>query len=114
HHHERWDGRGYPHGLAGEDIPLLSRIIAVADAYCALTTPRLDRDAETTAEALATLQQRSGSQLDPRCVAAIVRVQARLERLTRQQDHDATVVAGLDHDLPAVSDQLATRREVGA
>lgn len=115
HHHERWDGRGYPHGLAGDDIPLLSRIIAVADAYCALTTPRLDRDAQSTSEALAILQERSGDQFDPRCVTAILRVQARLERLTAREDHDdVTVAAGLDHDLPAVSDQLATRREVGA
>jgi diguanylate cyclase (GGDEF)-like protein len=69
-HHERFDGKGYPDGLAGKDIPLIARIIAVADTFDALTTDRPHRRAVSTTRALEILQQCSGSQLDPEIVEA--------------------------------------------
>ena len=70
HHHERWDGGGYPDGLAGESIPMISRILAVADAYDAMTSHRPYRAALTGAEARRRLRESSGSQFDPDVVAA--------------------------------------------
>ncbi len=65
HHHERWDGKGYPKGLAGEDIPFLSRIIALADSYDAITSDRPYRKRRTHEEALAEIAAHAGSQFDP-------------------------------------------------
>jgi putative nucleotidyltransferase with HDIG domain len=70
HHHERIDGNGYPDGVAGEDIPLLSRIIAVADAYDAMTSDRPYRDAMPSQVARMRLAQAVGSQFDTSVVAA--------------------------------------------
>lgn len=64
-HHERWDGSGYPRGLAGEEIPLLARIISLVDAYDAMTSDRPYRAAMTHAEALAEIKACSGTQFDP-------------------------------------------------
>ncbi len=71
HHHERWDGDGYPDNLAGEAIPLGARIIAVADAWVALTTDRPHRAALGPAEALAEIIRGAGAQFDPAVVAAL-------------------------------------------
>lgn len=68
HHHERWDGRGYPDKLAGEDIPLLARITAVADAFDAMTTRRSYREALSSDEAYERIVQGKGSQFDPAVV----------------------------------------------
>jgi diguanylate cyclase (GGDEF)-like protein len=65
HLHERWDGAGYPSGVAGEEIPLESRILAAADALEAMTYPRVYRPALTVSDALAELRHASGSQFDP-------------------------------------------------
>ncbi len=64
-HHERWDGQGYPRGLAGSAIPLLCRITALADVYEALTSDRPYRRRFTTAEALAEISAQAGTQFDP-------------------------------------------------
>ena len=72
-HHERYDGTGYPHGLAREEIPLLGRILAVADAYSAMTTDRPYRKALTRGEALDELRAGSGTQFDPEIVQAFIR-----------------------------------------
>jgi HD-GYP domain-containing protein (c-di-GMP phosphodiesterase class II) len=74
HHHERWDGAGYPHGLAGEDIPLGARIIHVADALDSMLTTRIYRAARPASEALEELRQGSGSQFCPRCVGSLERL----------------------------------------
>jgi putative two-component system response regulator len=68
HHHERWDGAGYPHGLAGEAIPIGARIIAVADAFSAMTTDRVYRAALPLEEVWAELARHAGSQFDPAIV----------------------------------------------
>jgi putative nucleotidyltransferase with HDIG domain len=72
HHHERWDGGGYLDRLAGEDIPLIARIIAVADAFSAMTTTRPYRKALEVAEALRRLREAAGTQLQPELVEAFV------------------------------------------
>jgi response regulator RpfG family c-di-GMP phosphodiesterase len=65
HHHERWDGRGYPHGLAGKAIPLLSRIIAVADTFDAITNNRPYRTAQSVEVGVAEVEKNKNSQFDP-------------------------------------------------
>lgn len=67
-HHERWDGKGYPKGLEGEEIPLLSRILMVVDAYDAMTQDRPYRKAISKPEAIGELQKNAGTQFDPRVV----------------------------------------------
>lgn len=67
-HHERWDGHGYPRGLKGEEIPLLSRILAVVDAYDAMTSDRVYRKAMPREKAFAELKRNAGTQFDPRVV----------------------------------------------
>jgi diguanylate cyclase (GGDEF)-like protein len=73
-HHERYDGRGYPRGLEGEDIPLLGRILAVVDAYSAMTTDRPYRKALTFAEARTELESVSGTQLDPKVATTFLAI----------------------------------------
>jgi HD-GYP domain-containing protein (c-di-GMP phosphodiesterase class II) len=65
YHHERWDGRGYPSGLAAGEIPAEARLLAVCDAFDAMTTPRSYRESRTTGEALRELERCAGSQFDP-------------------------------------------------
>ena len=74
HHHERWDGTGYPDRLAGEDIPLGARIIHVADALDSMLTTRIYRAARPASEALDELRRASSSQFCPRCVTALERI----------------------------------------
>ncbi len=69
-HHERWDGKGYPRGLVGEEIPLISRIITVADAYEAMTANRLYKKSSSHQQAMDELTRCSGTQFDPEIVAA--------------------------------------------
>lgn len=73
-HHERFDGKGYPRGLKGEDIPYRARIIAVADAYDAMTSQRTYKKQMTTEEAIDELVRNSGSQFDPGIVSAFISV----------------------------------------
>jgi putative nucleotidyltransferase with HDIG domain len=86
HHHERWDGSGYPDGLAGSAIPLGARIVAVCDAYRAMTENRPYRTALPEAQARNELEQGTGAQFDAECVRALLRA---LDR----RDAAATVVA---------------------
>ena len=75
-HHEHWDGHGYPRGLAGEEIPIAARILAVVDAFEAMTLGRPYRDSMPEGEALAEIRRCSGTQFDPKVVAALERLMA--------------------------------------
>jgi putative nucleotidyltransferase with HDIG domain len=86
HHHERWDGTGYPDGLCGKAIPLGARIVAVCDAYRAMSEDRPYRRALTEEEAQRELERGAGSHFDAHCVAALLRALDRREQT-------ATVVA---------------------
>ena len=74
HHHERWDGLGYPYGLRGSLIPLGARILAIADTFDAITTPQPYRPAFDTETALRLLHELAGSQLDPCLVDVFLRL----------------------------------------
>jgi HD-GYP domain-containing protein (c-di-GMP phosphodiesterase class II) len=90
HHHERYDGHGYPDGLAGTEIPLDARVLAVADAYDAMTSHRSYRGALPHAEAIRRLEAGAGTQFDPVCVEAFATLELHPERI------DAAMVPLLD------------------
>ena len=73
-HHERWDGHGYPRGLAKEEIPIAARIVALADVFDALIHARPYKPAWTVAAALAEIRQERGRQFDPQVVDALLRI----------------------------------------
>jgi HD-GYP domain-containing protein (c-di-GMP phosphodiesterase class II) len=79
HHHERWDGRGYPDGLSGENIPIGARVIAVADSFDAMTTDRPYRRGLGAEAAIGELVRGEGTQFDQRCVKAFVQLVKRGE-----------------------------------
>lgn len=85
HHHERWDGKGYPDGLKGERIPLGARIVAVIDAYDAMTTDRPYRNAMPMEAALSILRDGAGKQWDPRVVNVLLET---IELAPADQGHD--------------------------
>jgi HD-GYP domain-containing protein (c-di-GMP phosphodiesterase class II) len=74
HHHERYDGKGYPDGLAGEAIPLGARILTVVDSFSAITDARVYKAARSEVEALAELKKHAGTQFDPRVVEVFRRL----------------------------------------
>lgn len=99
HHHERWDGRGYPDGLAGESIPLDGRVMAVADAYDAMTSDRPYRKGMPVEKAEAILREGSGAQWDPKCVDAFFECLEDIHHIKatyRQRPHPVRV-PGTDH-----------------
>ena len=77
HHHERYDGKGYPDGLKGDGIPIGARIISIADAYQAMTENRPYRNALPHDAAMAELLKESGAQFDPLVVRAFIRAMQR-------------------------------------
>ena len=104
HHHERFDGTGYPHGLSGEDIPIGARILLVADAFDAMTEDRPYRKAMPVADAVEELKRFSGTQFDPTVVDAFLAV---LERTGR---HPAKAADGNTETLPSTArTSVATR-----
>jgi len=105
HHHERIDGRGYPMGLAGDEIPEFARVLAVADAFDSMTSTRSYRGARPVDEAIAELRKWSGTQFDPAFVDAFV---AALKREGWQRPEAPTIAGGdlasvtaQDHDDPS-------------
>jgi len=91
HHHERWDGKGYPYGLIGTDTPLLARLMAVADAFSALTTDRPYRKGMNAERALVILEAGSGTQWDPACVQAFEKARRAFTGSQRPQETFALV-----------------------
>jgi HD-GYP domain-containing protein (c-di-GMP phosphodiesterase class II) len=85
HSHERWDGAGYPDGLAGEEVPIAARVIAVADAYEAIVTDRPYRRAQSPLRAIEELQRNAGTHFDPQVVASFLRILRRRTGTLRVQ-----------------------------
>lgn len=94
-HHERWDGCGYPHGLARERIPIAGRIVAVADVFDALTHDRPYKAAWTVREALAEIEANAGTQFDPAVVEALLRIVPEMRVLERMAEQEDMPVRGL-------------------
>jgi len=91
HHHERWDGTGYPSGLKAENIPLDARIMAIADAYAAMTSVRPYRKAMSTAEATEELRRSAGTQLDPKLTELFILItEASLSQTVETQQGSQT------------------------
>jgi putative two-component system response regulator len=90
-HHEKWDGSGYPQGLAGEAIPLESRIVSIADVYDALTSNRPYRTARPEEEALTIIEATVGNHFDPRVHAAFLRALPEIRDIRRRFD-DGTII----------------------
>ena len=86
HHHERWDGKGYPSGLGRDNIPLMARIISIADAFDAITSKRPYRVMLTLDEALEELQKAAGSQFDPELVELFIDCREELEALLQKRE----------------------------
>jgi putative nucleotidyltransferase with HDIG domain len=100
HHHENWDGTGYPDGLAGSDIPIGARIMAVVDCYDALTSDRPYRPALSDEEALAIIEQRKGTMYDPLVTDAFVKVHAQIAPEANAPGRDASTFEHLLHTPP--------------
>ena len=105
-HHECFDGSGYPDGLAGAEIPLTARILAVADSFDAITTPRTFRGAKTNAEAVDEIRKGAGSQFDPAVVSAFLKVAQQLgDRLVISPRDEAFETRELTFDPEPVTSQ---------
>jgi hypothetical protein len=104
HHHERFNGGGYPHGLKGNEIPLGARIVSVADSYHAMVHDRPYQDAKTHEEALNELRRHAGTQFDPEVVEIFCRIYADgvpadgLEEVYRLHERARGGLDGLPHD----------------
>lgn len=88
YHHEQWDGLGYPHGSAGEDIPIGARIFALADAYDAMRSDRPYRTGMSKEDALAEIQDNSGSQFDPRLVDVFMTIVDDIETIGKWSEEN--------------------------
>lgn len=97
-HHERWDGTGYPRGLAGEQIPLSARIVALADVYDALVCRRVYKEALPHEQCVATIAEASGTQFDPRIVEVFLEIEDQFRRISGQFHDTNTAV-----ELPAAT-----------
>ncbi len=88
-HHERWDGRGYPKGLSGEEIPLAARIVSIADVYDALSTKRVYRGALPHEKCVEMIRVQAGQQFDPALVEIFLKVEAEFRDIAQQNCGDA-------------------------
>jgi HD-GYP domain-containing protein (c-di-GMP phosphodiesterase class II) len=102
HHHERMDGRGYPMGFAGDEIPEFAKIIAVADAFDSMTSTRSYRKARRIDEAIVELRKSAGTHFDPKIVEAFVSALDcegwKVQELTQPRDYE--ILTSQDHDDP--------------
>jgi len=110
-HHERWDGTGYPDRLAGEDIPLLARIVAVADAFDAMTSNRPyheNKRGMPPSYAFGEVERQAGRQFDPRCAAAFLNIRDQvLQTMNELMPDECDVLNGLRTD-PGTATRLPT------
>ncbi|MDD5174641.1 MAG: two-component system response regulator, partial [Candidatus Omnitrophica bacterium] len=84
YHQERYDGKGYPSGLAGDDIPLLSRIVSIADAFDAMTSERPYKAKMTFMEAMDEIEKNSGTQFDPKLCAIFLKYRNSIEEIANK------------------------------
>ncbi len=110
HHHERWDGSGYPFGIAGNDIPLAARIVALADVYDALAVTRVYKSAFPHNECVRIISEESGNHFDPRMVEAFLKVASEFEKIAlRFADRDQqTSTPAMDPSVSESSDAGGT------
>lgn len=92
-HHERWHGDGYPNGFSGEEIPLKARIVAVADAFDAMTHDRPYRDALSPAQAFAAIEAEAGAQFDPQVSEAALECREAMVEIVTDEDKPAGPVS---------------------
>ena len=113
-HHERWDGRGYPHGLDGETIPISGRLVSVVDVYDALTSERPYKEAWTSEAALLEIESQAGRQFDPQVVQAFGEMirSGELERLNVEEDHHLMVPGVLLDERGNVLPPVPSRKAV--
>ena len=97
HHRERYDGRGYPRGLKGEEIPIGARIVAVADSFLAMISYRLYKRRFAVDEALKEVRENSGTQFDPQVVESFLKV------MRRKEIYDLVTQVALESPKPAAS-----------
>jgi two-component system response regulator RpfG len=83
-HHERFDGKGYPNGLSGEQIPLCARIVSIADVFDALTSKRPYKEAWSTDRAIAYILEESDKHFDPQLVSALLKIRPKLEKILQE------------------------------
>jgi len=100
HHHERWDGKGYPDGLAGKETPLVARITAIADAFDAMTSTRSYRPALPFEEAYKRILDGKGSQFDPELVEVFIQVYPDWITISKQYCNDNTLKEANKHENP--------------
>ncbi len=89
YHHERWDGKGYPEGIHGEVIPLSARIMAVADVFDALTSPRVYKPAFPLEKALSIMEEGRGTQFDPKCVEVFMDAMSEVKLVLRKYNRES-------------------------
>jgi len=103
-HHERWDGFGYPAGLAGEEIPLAGRIVAIVDVYDALSSRRVYKEAFPHEECLAIIRGEAGKQFDPHLTEVFLRIETQIEAIARRYaappEADTVSTASSDDSCP--------------
>ncbi len=107
YHHEKWDGTGYPEGLKGYDIPLVARILAVADVYDALTSSRSYRGAWTHERALAVIKKDAGTHFDPDIVVAFDQIIEGVIQEMAQQGEGPLAAKGPEREVASKSEQAA-------
>ena len=101
YHHEKWNGRGYPYGLVGEDIPLSARIMAVADVFDALVSKRSYKEGMPIEKALGIIEEEAGGHFDPEVANAFLHAEIEVRRIAEEHG-DAHGTAGDIRDAPAV------------
>jgi putative nucleotidyltransferase with HDIG domain len=109
-HHERYDGRGYPDGLAGEEIPIASRVITACDSFNAMTSNRSYSRARSIPEAIAEMRRESGKQFDPRVVEALIEIVETWEQPSRTEP-TRFKTADVGSPLPVELEAAASERE---
>lgn len=96
-HHEKWNGSGYPAGISGDSIPLVGRIVAIADVYDALRSDRPYKDAFTVERSLQIIRESSGSHFDPKVVAAFIDAYPQIEAIEREFSDEAAMTSQTAH-----------------